>query len=108
MKGIGVKLLALMPERLLCLLRDAGGSQDTLIGGTGRVIRARDPGSLPCLVGELHHRQEEVGEQPERLIDPVHEPDFLFGVIPVVPDRPADDAPVLLLHEAVVVLPVWA
>jgi len=41
------------------------------------------------------------------LIDLVHEQDFLLGVIPEIPDRPADDAPVLLLHEAVVILPVW-
>ena len=108
MKSDRVKTLVLSPECLLCLLRDAGGGQDTLIRRAGCVIRARDLGSLSCLVGELHHRQEEVGEQAERLIDPVHEPDFLFGVIPEVPDRPADDAPVLLLHEAVVVLPVRA
>jgi len=58
-------------------------------------------------VGELHHRKEEVGEQAKRLVDPVHEQDFLLGVIPEVPDCPADDAPVLLLHWSVVVLPVW-
>ena len=57
-------------------------------------------------MGKLHHRQEEVGEQSQRLIDLVHEQDFFLGVIPEIPDRPADDAPVLLLHEAVVVLPV--
>jgi hypothetical protein len=39
MESDGIKMLLLSPE---CLL-----------------------GSLPCLVGELHHRQEEVGEQPE-------------------------------------------
>ena len=65
MESDGIKMLLLSPERLLCSLRDAGGGQDSLIGSTGCVIRAGDPGSLSCLVGELHHRQEEVGEQPE-------------------------------------------
>src|SRR5450756_1673594 len=82
MEGDGVKMLILTPER--------------------------DPGSLPCLVGELRYGQEEVGEQAKRLVYPVHEPDFLLGVIPGVPDRPADDAPVLLLHWSVVILPVRA
>ena len=42
------------------------------------------------------------------MIDLVHEQDFFLGVIPEIPDCPADNAPVLLLHEAVVVLPVRA
>ncbi len=89
-------------------LKCSRGGQDTLIRRAGCVIRAGDPGSVSCLVGELHDRKEEIAEQTKGLVNPVHEQDFLLGVIPEIPDCPADDAPVLLLHEAVVVLPVRA
>lgn len=108
MEGNRVKLLLLGPECFLVLLRDARKREDTLIRRAGDVIGAADLGSLPQFPGELHHRQEEVGVQAKRLVDLVHEPDFLCGVIPEVPDRFADNAPVLLFHEAVVVLPVGA
>ena len=38
MKSDRVKVPLLSPEHFLCFLGDAGGGQDTLIGGTGRVI----------------------------------------------------------------------
>jgi len=38
MESDGIKMLLLMPERLLRFLGDAGGSQDTLIRRAGCVI----------------------------------------------------------------------
>ncbi|MFZ2412702.1 MAG: hypothetical protein WAW16_00540 [Candidatus Cryosericum sp.] len=38
-------------------------------------------------MGELHHWQEEVGEQTKRLVDPVHEQDFSKDILDRTPRK---------------------
>jgi hypothetical protein len=62
MKSDRVKTLVLPP---FALSVTQGVARTRSYGEQGVSYERADLGSLPYLVGELHHRQEEVGEQAE-------------------------------------------
>jgi hypothetical protein len=104
----GIKVLVLVLEGLFGRFGDTGVCQEPAEWCLGLIIVSREAASGAKFFTELHHRLEEVGVEPESLIELLEKCKLPGVVIAVVADGSADDGVVLLFDKAVVVLAIGA
>ncbi len=80
--------------------------EDPLVGCLWGVVMLFHPRPIPSLLDALHRRQEKVHVIPQYLVKAVEKPACLLTLESRVPYETAHNGPVLLLHVAVVVLPL--
>lgn len=82
--------------------------QDALIWCHRRIVATREMAAAADFLAQLHARLEEVGVEPQELIELVEQLDLVGLIVAIIAHGGADDGVVLLLDEAVVVLAIGA
>jgi len=98
-----VELVVLSAQSSLDLIGDCRMGKDSVIGSLWSVIATREVAAPADFLGQLHDGLEEVGVEPEDVIEGRQHGELFGSVIAIVPDGLADDGVVLLLDVAVVV-----
>ena len=80
--------------------------QDALIWCHGRIVATRDTAADTDFLAQLHARLEEVGVEPQELIDLVEKLELVGLIVAVIAHGGADDGVVFLFDEAVIVFAI--
>ncbi|NTU80195.1 MAG: hypothetical protein HGA45_12440 [Chloroflexales bacterium] len=99
-----IELLKPRRESCLRLLVQHAGRLEALEGRLGRLIASLDVAARPCFLLQLHRRLEEVDIESHSAIDLGQLPIGAFTFVAVIADKVADNCPVFLFDEALVIL----
>src|SRR6266566_9915300 len=91
----------------LLLRRKRCGGQQALIGRLSLIPMAHHVIGLRDLLLQMHHRLKEVVIEPHLVIEHIHRLELISSIEADRPEILANQACILLLHKAVIVLLIW-